>query len=276
MIGQVATIRGQVTRRWTCIRAACILLSAACLLSAVNIKLYLKDGTYQLAREYKVEADRVQYYSVERDDWEEVPLALVDLEKTKAVIKQHEDEVREEAKANAEEEKALRDAAKEAKRVPMEPGVYLVEGDKLITVKQGESKIVTNKRRRVLKALSPIPIVTGKATLELDGPHASTGTANRSPEFYIRLSEEERFTLVRLSEHKGNRVVAKLTIIPVTKETIEEPDPVETFRKQVGEQVYKIWPEKPLEPGEYAVVQYTEEKLNMQVWDFFIAPGATN
>jgi len=253
-----------------------LLLAATLALSAANIKLYLKDGTYQLAREYKVEGDRVQYFSIERDDWEEIPLALVDLEKTKAVIKQHEDEAREEAASVAEEEKALREAAKEAQRVPIEPGVYLVEGDKLVAVKVGESKVVTNKRRSVLKALSPIPVVSGKATLELDGPHASIGTPNRSPEFYIRLSEEERFTLVRLSDHKGNRVVAKLTIIPVTKETVEEPDPVETFRKQVGELVYKIWPEKPLDPGEYAVVEYTEEKLNMQVWDFFIAPGTGN
>ena len=261
---QVAGHSRQAAAWWRYLRAACLLLSAACALSASNIRLYLKDGTYQLAREYKVDGDRVQYFSVERDDWEEIPLALADLEKTKAVIKQHEDDAREEAASIADEEKALREAAKEVRRVPMEPGVYLVEGEKLITIKQGESKIVTNKRRRLLKALSPIPVVTGKATLELDGPHASTGTANRSPEFYIRLSEDERFTIVRVSEHKGNRVVAKLTIIPVTKETIEEPDPVETFRRQVGDQVYKIWPEKPLDPGEYAVVEYTEEKVNMQ------------
>ena len=55
---------------------------------------------------------------------------------------------------------------------------------------------------------------------------------------------------------------------------MEEPDLVETFRKQVGDQVFKIWPQKPLEPGEYAVVQYQMEKLDMQVWDFFIAPGS--
>jgi hypothetical protein len=257
-------------------KLCCLLLAALCILSAATVKLFLKDGTYQLVREYKVEGERVKYFSTERGEWEEIPVSLVDLDKTKAVIKQREEETREETKTIAEEEKALREAAREAERVPMEPGVYLVEGDKLIPVKQAESKVVTNKRRSVLKALSPIPVVTGKATLELDGPHSSTGTANREPQFYIRLSAEERFSIVRLSEHKGNRVVAKLTVIPVTKDTIEEPDLVETFRKQVGDQVYRIWPEKPLEPGEYAVVQYTEEKLNMQVWDFFIAPGTGN
>jgi hypothetical protein len=116
--------------------------------------------------------------------------------------------------------------------------------------------------------------VSGKATLEMDGAHASQGTANRSPEFYIRLSEEERFGIVRLSEHKGNRIVEKLTIQPVVKETTQEPDLVEVFRQQVGDELFKIWPQNPLEPGEYAVVQYSVEKVDMQVWDFFIAPGS--
>jgi hypothetical protein len=255
------------------VRLVCLLLAALGLLSAANIKLFLKDGTYQLAREYKVDGDRLSFLSVDRDEWEDIPVALVDLEKTQALIKQREEAAKEEAVSIKEEEKALKEAAHEIRRVPLEKGVYIVEGDKVVPVKVGESKIVTNKRRNILKALSPLPMVTGKATVELDGPHSSTGTANREPEFYIRLSDDERFGIVKLGEHKGNRVVEKLTIIPVTKETVEEPDMVETFRKQVGDQVYKIWPAKPLEPGEYAVMEYTEGKVNMQVWDFFVAPG---
>ena len=256
-------------------RAICILLASS-LVFAATVRLYLKDGTYQLTSEYKVEGDRVRYFSTERGEWEEIPLSMVDLDKTKAVIKQHEDEFREENKSISEEDKALRQAAREAQKVPVEAGVYMVEGEKITAVKQGESKIVSNKRRTVLKALSPLPVVTGKATLELDGPHSPTGTANREPEFYIRLSQDERFGILRMGQHNGNRVVEKLTIIPVTKETVEEPDMVETFRKQVGDQVYKIWPEKPLEPGEYAVVEYTDGKVNIQVWDFFVAPGTPN
>ena len=255
------------------IKLCCVVLAAACLLSAANVKLYLKDGTYQLVREYKVENDRVRLLSTDRGEWEEIPMELVDLEKTQAEIKRHEESVREEAAASAAEDKAERDARKEVEQIPATEGVYLIEGGKLIPVKPGESKIVTDKKRSVLKVLSPIPLVSGKATLELDGPHAPAGTANREPEFYIRLSAEERFGIVRLSEHKGNRVVEKLTIVPVSKETIEEPDLVATFRKQVADGLFKIWPEKPMEPGEYAVVEYTEGKVNMQVWDFFVAPG---
>jgi hypothetical protein len=258
------------------LRLGCLLLAGAWLLFAANIKLYLKDGTFQLAREYKVEGDRVSFLSVDRGEWEEIPVSLVDLEKTQAAIKQHEEAAKDEAISIKEEAKALKEAAREIQRVPMEQGVYLVDDVKVTPVKVGESKIVTNKRRSVLKAISPLPMVTGKATVELDGPHSPTGTANREPEFYIRLSADERFGIIRLSEHKGNRVVEKLTILPVSKETIEEADLVDTFRKQVGDQVYKIWPAKPLNPGEYAVVEYTEGKVNMQVWDFFVAPGTGN
>lgn len=125
----------------------------------------------------------------------------------------------------------------------------------------------------MLKLLSPVPLVAGKGTIELDGAHASTGTANREPEFYIRMEEDERMGIVRLGDHKGSRVVEKMTIVPVSKEVIDEPDLVDTFRKQEADGLFKIWPEKPMPPGEYAVVEYTEGKVNMRVWDFFIAPG---
>ena len=240
----------------------------AAVLTAANFKLYLNDGTYQLVREYKVEGDRVKYYSTERGDWEEIPLSMVDLKKTEGEIKQHEEDIRQETASQAEEEKAEREAKREGERVPVEQGVYLVDGESLRTLKAAECKIVNNNKRSVLKVLSPIPLVTGKQWLEVDGLHSSNITSEARPEFYVRLSEEERFGILRMGVHKGNRVVEKLTIIPVTKEVVEEPDMVDTFRKQVSEGLYKIWPEKDLQPGEYAVVEYTEGKVNIQTWDF--------
>jgi hypothetical protein len=254
-----------------------LLLIFSVLASAANFKLYFKDGSDQLVREYKIEGDRLNYYSVDRVEWEEVPLAIVDLDKTKAEIKRRADDARADAAAQDAEDKAERAARKEVQNVPAEPGVYLIEEQdqgpaKLTPLKVGESKLVDNKRRTLLKVITRVPLA-GKATLELDGPHSSQGTANRSPEFYFRLSEDERSGIVRLSEHKGNRVVEKVSIEPVVNEVTQQPDLVEVFRQQVADGLFKIWPQKPLEPGEYAVVEYTEDKLNMQVWDFFIAPG---
>ena len=257
--------------------AVLLLLTLAFVANADTVKLYFKDGTDQLVREYQVSGERVRFYSVEREDWEEVPTSLVDLDKTKAVIKARAEEVSERGAAEAAEDKAERAARKQVAQVPADPGVYLIGDDeKLMPLKIGESKVVNNKRRSLLKAISPIPLVPGKATLELDGPHAMQGTANRAPEFYIRLSEEERFGIVRLSEHKNNRVVEKLTIQPVVKEITQEPDLMDVFRQQVADELFKIWPQQPLAPGEYAVVQYSMDKLDMQVWDFFIAPGTGN
>jgi hypothetical protein len=45
-------------------------------------KLVLKDGTFQIAREYQRNGERVRYLSAERGDWEEIPAAMVDWEAT--------------------------------------------------------------------------------------------------------------------------------------------------------------------------------------------------
>jgi hypothetical protein len=58
-----------------------------------------------------------------------------------------------------------------------------------------------------------------------------------------------------------------MSILAVTNEVVEDLKLVATFKKQVSERTYKIWPEQPLEPGEYAVVQYSEGALNWQAWD---------
>src|SRR5271170_7681394 len=109
-------------------RKAYFLLLTFCLVaSAANIKLYMKDGSYQLVREYKVENDRVSFYSLDRDDLEEVPASLVDLDRTKSEIKARADVVREAAAAEDAENKAERAARKEIASVPVDPGVYLID-----------------------------------------------------------------------------------------------------------------------------------------------------
>ena len=61
-----------------------------------------------------------------------------------------------------------------------------------------------------------------------------------------------------------------VTTIPVVNEIVEEPAMAEILKKELDSGLYKIWPKEKLEPGEYAVVEYTESKLNIQVWDFAI------
>jgi hypothetical protein len=248
-----------------------LLLSLIALASfGQSFRLYLKDGTHHLAREYTREDGRIRFYSVERSDWEELPLELVDLDKTERERKQREEALARTKADEAAEEEAARSLRREARKVPAEFGVYYVEGDAIKPLPQADIKIVTDKKRNLLKTVTPIPIVTGKATVEIDGEKSGFAVREARPEFYIRQSNEERMAIIRLTPKKGARLVEQVTIVPVVNEAIEEQEQIETFRRQFGEGLFKIWPTKPLPAGEYAVVQYTEGKLSVQVWDFRI------
>jgi hypothetical protein len=237
---------------------------------AANLKLYLKDGSYHIVREYQVQSNNVHFYSVERSQWEDIPLDLVDLKRTEAEVAQRQAQLEKDAQAVAEEEKAERDLARETRRIPQDPGVYWLEGNQAKVIKIAQSTIHTNKGRSILKALSPIPMVPGKATLELDGAHSANVFTNPEQEFYIQLSETERFGIAKLTSKGAVRIVENLTYMPITKEVVEEPALVETFQTQLADGLYKIWAKQPFEPGEYAVIEYTEGKLNIQIWDFAV------
>jgi hypothetical protein len=254
--------------------AALIVLTVSAF--AANLRLYLKDGTYHIVREYAVQGDRVHYYSIERSDWEDIPLPLVDLKRTEGEVAERKATLAEETKMIAAEEKVERELRQEVLKIPQNPGVYqLIDGKELRIMHPAESKVHNNKRRSVLKAMSPIPIISGKATVEVDNSRSNYNVESNTPEFYIQLSSQEQFGIIRLTPHDSVRIAANVTVIPVTKEVVEEPQQVEIFRKQVDQNdLYKIWPQKPLDPGEYAVVEYTPGKLNMQIWDFTWKPGA--
>jgi hypothetical protein len=250
-----------------------VILALPVLLVAANFKLHMKDGDWHLVREYKVEADRVRFYSVERSDWEEVPLELVDLKRTEREISDRAHKDAESAKLIDAEDRAEREARREAARVPGDPGVYFVDGGEIKPLKVAEAKLNHNKRRTILQWMTPVPVVAGKATLELDGETSAFVVTGPPPEFYIRLTSAQRFGLIKLTPGKGVRLVEKISIVPVSKEMIEEREVVETFRRQLGENFYKIWPMEPLQPGEYAAIEYTEGKVNLQIWDFAVKPA---
>ena len=257
-------------------RSAIIFLFFAAVAWAVNIRLYLKDGGYQLAREYQVLSDRVRYYSVERGDWEEIPLELVDLKRTQKEAAERQAELGNDSKALSEEAAAERAIRKETSRIPQDPGVYWLEGNQTKVLKVAEATVHINKKRQLLKVLTPIGQgLSGKGTLEIEGAHSANVFNNPQQEFYIQLSEPERFGIARLTSKPTLRIVENLVYLPVDKDVEETPTLVETLQRELDPGgLYKIWPRDPLPEGEYAVVEYTPDAMNMQVWDFAIQPKA--
>src|SRR6202142_3183236 len=110
---------------------------------AANLKLYLKDGSYHIVREYQVQPDRVHFYSVERSDWEDVPLDLVDLKRTESEAAERQASLEEDAKVMAQEEQAERDLATEKRRIPQDPGAYWLLGNEVQVLKVAESTLHT-------------------------------------------------------------------------------------------------------------------------------------
>jgi hypothetical protein len=239
--------------------------------TAANVKLYTTDGEFQMVREYHVEGDRVKFYSVERSEWEEVPASMVDLKRTEAESSAKKEVLDRQAKELDDEAAAARAEREELAKVPKDPGVYLIENGEVRTFKVADISVHNAKGRAALRLLSPVPIVSGKATIELAGEHAANIVHADRPEFFFQLSKEQSFGIIKLTPQKGVRIAERLTFLPVVNETEEERDSVQIFTKQLaGDNFYKIWPEEPLAAGEYAVIEYVESKVEMQIWDFRI------
>jgi hypothetical protein len=258
------------------VRAILLFLLAVTLVFGESFKLYLKDGDYHVVREYQVEGDRIRYYSTERSQWEEIPVALVDLTKTENTRKAQLGRLTDIAREEDEEEKAERALKREIASIPMDPGAYYDLDGKIEPVPSADYQIITDKKRRTLQILSPVPLVPGKASVVVKGDRAKFSVSEERPSFYLRLAKEERFGIVRLTPKKGMRIVENISIIPVAKQAMQERNQMETFDQQLAEGLFRVWPEKPLTPGQYALVEFSDSQetndVQLLVWDFAYQP----
>jgi hypothetical protein len=249
-------------------------------------KLILTDGTFQMAREYMVEGDRVRYWSVERSQWEEIPTNLVDWDAThKAEAEQASRDADLKAKIRASE-LAQRtkdidvDRSLEIKPglfLPDDVGFYALDRDKLIReMKQSEAVVKTSTGREVEKILSGVSLIPGKKTMEIPGEHAAMRLSTAEPEFFMRPadSREPRFRLLRTQIKGGHRVVEDISIRAWGTEKHTATDiEIQTWTPATG--VFRYTVDQRLEPGEYAFVEMTSEGINGYVWDFGIdGPGS--
>jgi hypothetical protein len=248
-------------------------------------KLILTDGTFQLAREYTVEGDRVRYWSVERSQWEEIPTTLVDWDathKSEAEQTSHDAELK--AKIHASD-LAMRTKDIDVDRsLEIKPGVFLpdavgfyaLDRDKLIRqMKQSTAEVKMSTGREVEKIMSGVALIPDKKTMEIPGERAAMRLATAEPEFFMRPadSREPRFRLLRAQVKGGHRVLDDISVRFTGEEKHKATDiEIQTWTPATG--VFRYTVDQRLEPGEYAFVEMTDEGINGYVWDFAIdLPG---
>lgn len=267
-------------------------------------KLVLKDGSYQLVRSYEKKGDRVRYFSVEREAWEEIPDALVDWDATKKA-----GEADEKAAAALLEKTRIQEAAANA-QTPIDvdasllvaPGVFLPDGEGMFAIEgksvkrleQAGSEVKTDKKTSLTKILSPIPIVPSKHNVELPGARATVRLTSTIPEFYLRepaLGQDPDSTVLRSSRQgpdgpdvtlvrakvKGNKRLLESIRNLFGQELSQEREEIAVQRWEVAPDIYRFTLSSPLPPGEYALAEILQDGLNLYVWDFGVdaSPAAT-
>lgn len=171
--------------------------------TGTNHRLILKDGSYQIVRKYEIVGDRVRYLSVERgEDWEELPVALVDWDATRKwerdhtvqqtddaspAMKEAEDIDKEEA-AERDDQKARMPEVAKGLELPDEDSVFILD------TYQGTPELVEllpntlgmdAKTHHGLSTLNPL--AGSRASIELPGAHAKVHLHVNDPAVYLAL-----------------------------------------------------------------------------------------
>ena len=254
-------------------RLLLVALLALPLVAAGRIILYLQGGGDLIVSEYEVLEDRVRYYSAERSQWEEIPLDLVDLDKTRQVEERQQRRLASMRRETETELAAERKARTELHNVPIDDGIYFYLDDQAVPVRQGLVEVQKSTKRGIIKVLTPIPL-PGKQKLTLPGENAEFVVGEAKPIFYIRDTSLSNFALVKTPAEGDGRLVQLVNIVPQVEERYEEQEVVEIFRKQLAPGVYRVWPIEPLEPGNYAVIDFVPGEESLRAWDFRYEPGA--
>ena len=270
-------------------------------------RLILKDGSYQAVTKWEVKGDRVRYYSSEREDWEELPNALVDWPATEKYEKDRSAgasapeavQLDKEIEHDRDLEEAKLPEVAPGLRLPESSGVYLLDTfqnePQIVEIQQAEGDINRNTKGNIFRgAINPIAGL--KQTIELDGTHAPVQAHVDVPAFYLKPDDPDnpsqtlqpqqpqqpqaaivpfdRFRIVRTEVKNGKRIVGDVKR-QVTGKISQEEHLVKTTITNVTGGWLKLTPIESLAPGEYAIVEMMgKEGMNLYVWDFGVNPKA--
>jgi hypothetical protein len=263
-------------------------------------KLILKDGSFQLVRDYQRNGERVRYISAERGDWEEIPAAMVDWEATAKAAAGEQSEEDALAKKIHAQEQAQRietvmdvDASLQVAPgvfLPPGEGMFLIDGKSVKPLEQAGSQVKTDKKQFLKQVLSPIPIVPSKRNVQIPGSRASIRVTNGQAEFYLREAppDPDRTTPIVKSSRPGEsgpevelvRATVKgdkrqlESIKSLFGEQVEDKrDTISIQRWEIAPTVFRFTLSEPLPPGEYALAEILPDGMNLYVWDFGVDPA---
>ena len=254
-------------------------------------KLYLKDGDFQLVREYRMEGNRVRYYSVERSQWEEIPADMVDWDATKrAEATETQQDAALLSKIHSEEaaRKAVVvdvDASVEVAPnvfLPDGEGMFVLDGKNVSTLNQADTDYKFNKTQLVKQILIPIPIIPTRHTVSIDGTRASFRINNKEVEFYRRSKDamEPEIYLIHAKVKGNRRQIENLDQLFHREVAKRESIPIEKWELVKG--VYRLTLSQELPPGEYALAEVVKgagelpgqsSEQSLYIWDFGVDQG---
>jgi hypothetical protein len=256
-------------------------------------KLVLKDGTFQVVREYQKNGDRVRYFSIERGDWEEVPSSLVDWDATaKAASEAQKSSASEVEKIHKQEEaKRMDNVADIDASLQVGGGVFLPEGEGMFVLEGKSVRVLDQAGTRTKSSLLRtagqvmVPIVPGKKTIILPGTHATVRLRNITPEFFLReppfdpevASQIQRSSrpgesgpeveLIRVKVGRNAREIESIGTL-FGEEMSVNRNSISIQQWEVAKNVYRFTLSEPLTPGEYVLAEMLPDGLNLFVWDF--------
>lgn len=275
--------------------AAAVSLVPSAFAQNTTRRLILKDGSYQTVTKYEIQGDRVHYFSADRNEWEDVPDALVDwpatnqYEKDRAAGKESPEAIAldKELKEEREQNEAESPHVAPGLRLPAEGGVYALDTylsePQLVPLDQNNGEVNRHTKRNVLRAAIN-PVSGAKHTVELPGPRSKIQIHASLPTIYVNLeplSQEDEpdspETPVRAEKKSktpkaaselpwdrfrivrlqvtGDRRIVGEIKTAVYGKVTEQQDLIATTDEQFGEGWIKITPKAPLDPGEYALTE---------------------
>ncbi|HTW22345.1 MAG TPA: hypothetical protein VMD78_02025 [Candidatus Baltobacteraceae bacterium] len=242
------------------------------------IKLMLKDGSFELVREYQIKGDRIRYYDLDSSQWEEMPAALVDWDATKKVAAadaQRDSAIL--AKVHKQEEERRADPLDIDASLEAAPGVFLpsgvglwsFDGHGMQPLNQAEIDSKLSAKQAIAKVMSPVPIVPTRHNIYIKGEHAAMRLRTSQPEFYMRTADGRtpEIRLIHAKVHGSSRYLEHVD--ELFNEQWESGNTVPMQRWEVAKGVFRFTLGEPLVPGEYVLAEVLQnEEMSFYVWDF--------